>query len=503
MSVKLSPKNFFQTCQDIEAFLFNCQKRSVEKHHPQWVSLSWELPSIDPLIAFDRLRKLECSRLLQNGQQHFYLENPNQNTAIAAVGTASHFCTEGAKRFDLAREFVERCTANAIVPGERDLRDNELRFFCSFTFFDDPGREVAYSVPTRTDIVFPAVTVFLPHWQIARTERQTTAVCNLAIRADSEIEHLARQTWQVLDRLKSLPVSEISDSKPRSRNSFGTRSRPPHPPKRLQPDFRELDRFKQSVVRALDAIATQSLHKIVLSHAIDLVAATPYDLTRSLQNLRCLYPDCYTFATGNGRGQHFIGASPERLLQIQTGELLADALAGSAPRGKTAAADAHLANRLLCDNKELHEHRVVLHFIQQHLQALGLTLRPIPPMRLLQLSNIQHLWTPVRATVPEGVHPLQVLERLHPTPAVAGVPRTLACDAIRQWEAFDRQLYAAPLGWIDSAGNSEFVVGIRSALLDGDRARLYAGAGIVAGSDPEKELAEIQLKLQALLKALA
>ena len=104
--------------------------------------------------------------------------------------------------------------------------------------------------------------------------------------------------------------------------------------------------------------------------------------------------------------------------------------------------------------------------------------------------------------VPANIHPLKIVAQLHPTPAVAGAARDVACAEIRRYENFERGLYAAPLGWIDSQGNCEFIVGIRSALIDGDRARLYAGAGIVAGSDPDKEFAEVQLKRQALLKAL-
>jgi menaquinone-specific isochorismate synthase len=120
----------------------------------------------------------------------------------------------------------------------------------------------------------------------------------------------------------------------------------------------------------------------------------------------------------------------------------------------------------------------------------------------LQLSNIQHLQTPIHASVPAHVHLLDVVAELHPTPAVAGVPREIACDIIRRHERFERSLYAAPIGWVDHQGNGEFAVGIRSALINGQEARLYAGAGIVAGSDPDRELAEIQLKLQALLNAL-
>jgi menaquinone-specific isochorismate synthase len=97
---------------------------------------------------------------------------------------------------------------------------------------------------------------------------------------------------------------------------------------------------------------------------------------------------------------------------------------------------------------------------------------------------------------------LDIVAKLHPTPAVAGVPTEFACEQIRLFETFDRSLYAGPIGWVDCQGNGEFIVGIRSASIEGNKARLYAGAGIVAGSDPDKELAEIQLKLQSLFKAL-
>ena len=124
------------------------------------------------------------------------------------------------------------------------------------------------------------------------------------------------------------------------------------------------------------------------------------------------------------------------------------------------------------------------------------------PLQLLRLSSIQHLWTPIYAHLPLNLEPLEIVEQLHPTPAVAGTPTEIACEKIRHYEKFDRSLYASPLGWVDDRGNCEFIVGIRSALIDGNQAKLYAGAGIVSGSNPSKEFAEVQLKLQSLLEAL-
>ncbi|NES23798.1 MAG: isochorismate synthase [Symploca sp. SIO3E6] len=270
--------------------------------------------------------------------------------------------------------------------------------------------------------------------------------------------------------------------------------------------------FKSSVRSALKSIQTHQLSKIVLANAIDVVSPRQFKLVNSLDSLRQNYPDCYIFSISNGKGQNFIGASPECLVSIQNRQLVTDAIAGSAPRGKTAAEDADLAHRLLCSEKERREHRFVLDFMIKCLSELGLNPQVQPTNQLLQLSNIQHLWTPIKAQLLTDIHPLEIVAKLHPTPAVAGVPTKMAQEQILALETFDRSLYAAPLGWVDHQGNCEFIVGIRSALIETTkplsenwptcRARLYAGAGIVAGSDPNKELAEIQLKFQALLKTL-
>jgi menaquinone-specific isochorismate synthase len=198
----------------------------------------------------------------------------------------------------------------------------------------------------------------------------------------------------------------------------------------------------------------------------------------------------------------FLGASPERLLQLTQGELVVDALAGSAPRGQTPVEDLELSQRLLHSDKELREHRVLIHDILQVLQGLGLQARLKAPTSLLALPNIQHLQTLISAQVPAELPVLSILAQLHPTPAVAGFPREAARQQLAEYEGFERGLYAAPLGWLDTQGNGEFIVGLRSALINGAQTRLYAGAGVVAGSDPDRELQEIQLKLQALLEVL-
>jgi menaquinone-specific isochorismate synthase len=351
-------------------------------------------------------------------------------------------------------------------------------FFCSFSFFDENA---------QVDYPFAAATVFLPRWQVACRSDRCVLVANIIIDESVNLEIILQNFWGKLQTISLIKYSLHTKNNYRRRFS--------------KQDVTATDNFKQGVSSCLKLIRYNYLDKIVLAYALDISSGAPFNLFQSLNNLRRLHPDCYIFSTSNGKGQNFIGASPERLISIHNHQLTTDALAGSAPRGKTATEDADLANRLLSSEKERHEHWVVIDFITKRLYQLGIVPQLLPP-RLRQLSNIQHLWTPIQAKVPVNVHPLQIVAELHPTPAVAGATRDIACEVIRRYESFERGLYAAPLGWVDYQGNSEFIVGIRSALIDGDRARLYAGAGIVAGSDPDKELAEIQLKLQALFKAL-
>lgn len=470
MTVTTCPVNLFQKRQELKQFLLDCQQISIDKNHPQIVSISVEIQSVDPLAALRLIHQPE--------KPHFYFEKGSQSQAIAASGVAVDLKVEGPQRFLLARDFIYSWLANTITIGELDLPFSGPHFFCSFTFFD---QKVEISP-------FSAATVFLPRWQIARHKSCYVAVANLQVSAGTNTEVISRDLWQNFQTISSLKwgTSDVTSNYDRG---YSKR------------DIVDVYSFKQSVLSVLKLIQAGDLNKIVLAHAVDVISPVPFHLFDSLNNLRKLHPDCYVFSTSNGR-QSFIGASPERLISIHNHELSTDALAGSAPRGKTTLEDAYFAHSLLCSEKEMREHRAVTDFIAQCLSRFGIAPQMSPLPHLLQLSNIQHMQTPIRAKVPPNLHLLELLAELHPTPAVAGTPRNYAEAQIRRYETFERSLYAAPLGWVDHRGNGEFAVGIRSALIDGAHARLYAGAGIVAGSDPSRELAEIKLKLQTLLEAL-
>ncbi|MBW4551349.1 MAG: isochorismate synthase [Aphanocapsa sp. GSE-SYN-MK-11-07L] len=470
MPVIPSPANLLQDQTSLHEFLIDCQATAEAKQQVQIVSLSLRLATVDPLALLGVIGQAAAP-------VHFYLEKPAQAEAIAAFAPILQRQFAGAERFDQAKQFLHHAQTNAIAAGDLDLPLAGPRFYCSFSFFDQ--------VPA--DSPFPAATVFLPRWQVGCGQGQTVGVFNLLVSADSDLEDLTIQVWQDLQTIKAAPglASSWSNHDLPQLNSSAAGAV-----------------FKAAVNAALESICSDRFSKLVLAHAVDVSLPQPVDLGQSLAQMRQHYPDCYIFCLGNGQGQQFIGASPERLISLQGQELITDALAGSAPRGDSLSTDTALAAELLSSDKDLREHQVIVDFIHQHLQQLQITPRRSPPPHLLQLANIQHLQTLITARVPAHLHLLDILAELHPTPAVAGAPRAIACEQIRRYENFDRHLYAAPLGWIDQQGNGEFIVGIRSALIDGCQTRLYAGAGIVAGSDPDKELAEINLKLQTLLSAL-
>jgi len=463
--------NLFVDHKYISQFLLACQQNCRPTNCTQLVSISLEIEAIDPLAALQQVAK--------PNQLSFYFENKSKGEAIAAIDAVAKVQLEGSKeRFRQAQEFINSCLANTITLSAIDGLFAGPHFFCSFSFFDEYA---------QANYPFPAATVFLPRWQVARRRNRCVLVANLVINTEVSVEIVTQQLWEDIENIR------YSGHNSNRVNNYQQEF--------IQQQGTNPEDFKRSVLSSLAAIDSNKLSKIVLAQALDVTSRAPFNLFESLNNLRILHSDCYIFCISNGKGKNFIGASPERLISIENQELTTDALAGSAPRGKTTLEDDDLVNCLLSSEKERREHRLVIDFITQHLGQLGLVPQILPP-RLRQLSNIQHLWTPIQAKVPTNVQPLEIVAALHPTPAVAGVTRDIACAEIRRYESFERGLYAAPLGWVDYRGNSEFIVGIRSALIDGDRARLYAGAGIVAGSDPDKELAEIQLKLQALLNAI-
>lgn len=258
------------------------------------------------------------------------------------------------------------------------------------------------------------------------------------------------------------------------------------------------DRWLEVIAEAVEAIGRGRLRKVVLAREVTVEANRPILPLDVLGRLRSLYPSCMLFSV-----EGFVGASPE-LLVARSGDLVrAQPMAGTIPRSGDPVVDARLAAGLLASDKDREEHALVVDEVAAGLAPFCVSLDVPAEPSIIPLRNVSHLGTLLTGRLASGApSALGLANLLHPTPAVAGTPTTEALAYIRAVEGLDRGRYAGPVGWMDARGDGEWAVGVRSAELDGTRARLFAGVGVVGDSVPDAELAETQLKLQALLAAV-
>lgn len=265
-----------------------------------------------------------------------------------------------------------------------------------------------------------------------------------------------------------------------------------------QPDRPTWDRL---VGLFAGAVGRGRLDKVVLARRVVIHSPVEADVPNALRRLAAAGPESTTFAFDRGRAT-FLGATPERLVQTDGRAFRTAAIAGSAPRGADAAEDARLAAALLDDDKEREEHAVVVEMLQTSLAPLAEVLHVAPAPAVLRLRHVQHLVTPVAGTLRDEAGLLALAARLHPTPAVGGEPRRPALDLIAEHEGFERGWYAGPVGWVGADGDGELMVALRSGVVAGQAATLFAGCGIVADSDPAREWEESRMKLRPVASAL-
>jgi isochorismate synthase len=249
------------------------------------------------------------------------------------------------------------------------------------------------------------------------------------------------------------------------------------------------------------AVGRGRLDKVVLARRADLVLAAGVDAASVLAALAAGTPQGAAFLFSRG-GRVFLGATPERLVRVDGRAFRTVAIAGSTRRGRDAAEDARLAAALLASDKDREEHAVVVEMLRAELAPVAAELHVDAEPGVLALRDLQHLVTPVEGVLRERAGILSLAARLHPTPAVGGAPTDAALAMLAEHEGFDRGWYAGPVGWIGPDGDGELMVALRSGVVDGARASLFAGCGIVADSDGPREWAESRMKLRPMLTAL-
>ncbi|MEL7233810.1 MAG: isochorismate synthase, partial [Chloroflexota bacterium] len=260
--------------------------------------------------------------------------------------------------------------------------------------------------------------------------------------------------------------------------------------------------YSEMITSATDRMKAEELEKVVLSRMCQIRFSNDVNIVRALEYLHEAYPGCHRFLFEPQPHNAFYGATPETLVKVTGRDVYADALAGTVKRGSTPEEDEAMGQQILNDPKERFEHDVVVQGMRQQLANYVDELHADDAPGLLKLGNVQHLHTPVSGTLNADYGVLPLVEALHPTPALGGQPRDIADGLITELEPITRGWYAAPIGWIDHEMNGHFGVGIRAAVSRKGTVWCYAGGGIVADSEPEREWRETELKFRPMLNAV-
>jgi len=431
-------------------------------------------------IDIDDLLSL-YARLEPSQGKSLYWEIPDESTILLAIGSVYEHEGSGPDRFTSAEEYYNVLKGRITVYREGEPADNRLPalvYLCSF--FD-----------TITDSEwngFSPSLLYIPRIMIVKQESAVTASLTVPVRASSTVESVFTEVKQ----LKKLVQDKIA------RSSYSM----PGDLIRLAPYLNgEKSQWIESVSHGIDSIRHHEIDKVVLAKRSRIAVQQPGTLFETIDTLRREYPECVTFLFREPTGKAFFGATPEWLARVHGNLLMCDALAGSIGRGDTPALDARLGEELLHSSKNLSEHKYVGQYLKRKLNELADNIHYPGSPSLKKLRNVQHLYTKITGDIKPGISPFDIIDALHPTPAVGGIPSKDALQFIRSIERLERGYYASPLGWLSLNGDYDLAVGLRSGLLTEDSLHLYAGAGIVEGSNPEAEYEELQLKLMPLLNA--
>jgi salicylate biosynthesis isochorismate synthase len=415
----------------------------------------------------------------------FAFEQPDRGrAALAGVGEAVELQAAGAERFKRVAERWRKLAANAVGDPAEGSDSGGPVAVGGFSFAPDGGSSPHWAGFEPASLVVPEVA-------LSRRERDGRTFVRMTLAALASPDDLADELLErLLDRASELRERPLPllDPAPAGRFQVASAMPPEH--------------FESAVARACELIAARQIEKIVLAREVQVHAPAPYDPAAVLGVLREEFPSCFTFCVGRGDAA-FLAASPELLIRREGHRVSTLALAGSTRRSADPAVDAHLGEQLLRDESYREEHAIVARRIERTLRPHAVWVTAAPEPELVRIANIQHLATPIRAQLTSPIDALQLVGLMHPTPAVGGEPLASAAPLIPALEGLDRGWYAGPVGWTDSAGDGEFCVALRCALLRGSVARCYAGNGIVRDSVPAAELAETEVKLQALLPLLA
>jgi salicylate biosynthesis isochorismate synthase len=432
-----------------------------------------------PVVGIDPCAAVFASRLATD--RWFCWEQPDRGFALAALGVVREATSRGPRRFEDVARGCLGSGGDAIVDEPAGLPAGAGAVWVGgFAFDPDGGESSAWSSLT------PAA-MALPELSLCRSDGESYLTVNTIVRPGEDPEEAMAGLSARLGGLRDEALPLI-DPHPTSRTEIHSVLPPGD--------------FERSVAGATERIRGGDLSKVVLAREVLVTAGAAHDPAAVFGAMREQFPSCFCFCCGTSEAA-FIGASPELLVRRSGASVSTVALAGSTRRSSDPAVDDHLGEQLLRSDKDRREQRIVAERIVRTLRPHAVWVEQASEPEIVKVANIQHLATAIVAQLAEPRSAIELAGLLHPTPAVGGEPWPIASRAIAELERMDRGWYAGPVGWMDATEDGEFCVALRSALLRDREAHLYAGVGLVAGSDPAAELAETEVKLDALLPLLA
>ncbi len=412
----------------------------------------------------------------------FCWEQPDRDFALAGLGVAHEAASRGKERFaDVAEECL-RIGGDAIVDEPAGLPAGAGPVWLGGFAFDPEGGG------SSTWSSLPPASLVLPELSICRSGERAFLTLNAVVGPGEDAGERAASLNARLAGLRAAAPLPMLDPHPTAQAEIRS-ARPP-------------GEFEEVVAAATARIGEGEMSKVVLAREVIVSTAAAHDPAALFGAMREQFPACFCFCVGTPEAA-FIGASPELLVRRSGAGVSTVALAGSTRRSSDPAVDDHLGEQLLRSDKDRREQRIVSERIVRALRPHAVWVEAAAEPEIVRVANIQHLATPVIAQLADPHSAIELAGMLHPTPAVGGEPWPGAATAVAELESMDRGWYAGPVGWMDATEDGEFCVALRSALLRDREAHLFAGVGVVAGSDPAAELAETEVKLSALLPFLA
>ncbi len=412
---------------------------------------------------------------------YLYWARPDRDLQQLGLGEAWRTTAAGTQRFDTLSNALlqlEQSWQKGHQPGSPDPRPG---VFCALAFApDDPMTACWEDLPNSI--------LFVPRLLLRSEAGQTSLTFTCTGKELQHAEAVLSDWSGLIDQLYQAVSASLVPHKEDS-----------HQAVRITPPTDTS--WTESVQRAIGSIKSGQLDKVVTARRVRLEASRSFEATKILSRLARLYPSCLLLAVKLG-GNTVVSATPERLASLRNRSIRCDALGGTTGRSQDPGQDRQLALRLLNNRKTQHEHALVVKSIQAALKPLCRQLSLSAPPAVVKLRNLQHLWTGIKGTLRTDVSLLDAARQLHPTPAVAGTPTETACRWLQDHENLARGWYSGIVGWLQANGDGELSVLLRCAVLQGRSADLFAGAGIVADSDPQAELQETEIKLRAMLEAM-